>query len=184
VEKAALGITPLEQNQYSTRVGDSVYRVKLLDEKRVEVDGRTYSSSFVRTPEGSYSLLLDNTIFEIIVLESAQNGEDKSLQLKVGGSLLKVTIEDHRSLVRRSLLLAHPQLSTVQEIRAPMPGKVVRVEVKLGETVIAGSGLLVLEAMKMENEIRSTMGGIVEKVFVESGRAVEKGEMLLSIKTN
>ena len=184
MEKSAPGIIPLEQNQYRTRVGDSVYRVKLLDGDRVEVDGKSYSCSFVRTPEGSYSLLLNNSIFEIIVLESAQNGDDKSLQLKVGGSLLKVTIEDHRSLVRKSLLSAHPQLSTVQEIKAPMPGKVVRVEVKLGETVIAGSGLLVLEAMKMENEIKSITGGIVEKVFVEPGRAVEKGEILLSIKAN
>jgi pyruvate carboxylase subunit B len=184
VEKAAPGIIPLEQNQYRTRVGDSVHSVKLLDENTVEVDGKSYSSSIVRTPQGTYSLLLDNSIFEIVVLESALGGEDNSLQLRVGGRLLKVTIEDHRSLVRKGLLGAHPSPSAVQEIRAPMPGKVVRIEVRLGETVIAGRGLLVLEAMKMENEIRSTTGGIVEKIFIEPGRAVEKGEILLSLKAN
>ncbi len=154
----------------------------LLDETKIQVDERKYLFSLASTGQGSYSLLLDDLVFEILALDSTQNGEAKSLSVKVNEGLYKVTIEDHRSMVRNSLLRNRPNANTVQEIRAPMPGKVVRIEVNVGGPVKQGTGLLVLEAMKMENEIKSTATGSVERIFVDAGRAVEKGEILLSIK--
>jgi biotin carboxyl carrier protein len=182
LEKKSPGIISLAPNQYRASINNSVYTVTLLGDTKIQVDKRTYAFDLVRSSQKSFSLLLDDSVFEILSFNSIQNGEDKSFQMRVNGGLYNVIIEDHRSLVRKNLLCAQPQLTSVQEIKAPMPGKVVRIEVKEREAVKQGMGLLVLEAMKMENEIKSTVAGSVEKIFVDAGTIVEKGEVLLSIK--
>lgn len=184
MEDIAAGIISLGANDYLARVGSTVRRIRVLGEREIKVDDRTYSFSLARTQLGSFSLLLDDSAFEIFLLDSTGNGDDKSLQMMVKGISYNVTIEDHRSLLRKKVSRDFTLTSGLQEIRAPMPGKVVRVEVKPGDTVSKGTGLLVLEAMKMENELKSTSEGSVENVLVEAGKAVEKGEVLLSIKSS
>jgi biotin carboxyl carrier protein len=182
LEKKSSGVISLAPNQYRTSTSDSVHTVTLLDDTKVQVDKQTYAFDLVRSSQKSFSLLLNDSVFEIFSFNSIQDAEDKSFQMRINGCLYKVIIEDHRSLVRKSLIRAQPHLSSVLEIKAPMPGKVIRIETKVDECVKPGTGLLVLEAMKMENEIRSTVVGSVKEIFVDAGSIVEKGEVLLSIR--
>jgi biotin carboxyl carrier protein len=171
----------LKANEFQVNVGGAVHIVELLNEETVQVDGRSYSFDMVQAAQQSYSMLLNETAFEIYMLGFTRESEDKCLQLGIEGNYYDVVVEDQRSLLRKRMLLTRPHSTGVQEVRAPMPGKVVRIEVKTGDTVKSGVGLLVLEAMKMENEIKSSLAAIVEAVHVIPGKAVEKGELLFTL---
>jgi acetyl/propionyl-CoA carboxylase alpha subunit len=163
-------------------VSGAVHIVEPLGEGMIQVDDLVYSYNIVQSPNGGISMLLNDGVFEIFILGFAQDIEDKSIQLSIKGLSYDVIIEDHRSMMRKQILLARPHSSGVREIKAPMPGRVIRIEVKPGDNVEPGRGLVVLEAMKMENEIKSTVIGLVEKIHVGTGKAVEKGEILVSIR--
>ena len=182
MEKSAPGVISLKANQFEARIGNSVASVNLLDNTKIEVDGQKYSYDFVSSADGSLSLIVDNSVFEVNVIESTGVDADNSLHLDVNGVSYEIIVEDRRTMLRKGLQPNHTFPSKVQDVRAPMPGKVVRLEVKSGDMVKQGTGLLVLEAMKMENEINSTVSGRVGEILTATGRPVEKGEILLSIR--
>jgi len=183
MEKDASGHTPLAANQFRVSIdGGPEHTVTLVSHTNVIVGDRSFSMEIERTPQGSYSLLLDDVVYEIRRVQAVENSEDISLQLNINGRDHRAVVADHRTIVRNNLVRTVPNSTTRQEIKAPMPGKVLRIEVEEGESVQAGKGLLVLEAMKMENEIKSSVSCKIERVFVSPGKAVEKSEVLLSIK--
>ena len=169
-------------NRYTATIGESRHSVTLLNAGSVQIDQQKYSFDLVRTGVQSHSLLLDGSVFEVFTLETVEDGGDKSFQFSINGHRYKVTIEDHKSAVRKTLMQTPSLTKGTEHVKAPMPGKVVRLEVSAGESVVPGKGLLVLEAMKMENEIKSTTSGQIEQLHVEIGKAVEKGEILVSIR--
>jgi biotin carboxyl carrier protein len=156
--------------------------VRLLDPRRIEVDGKTYSYDRGKIENGTFRIILGNSVFKISMLESVKGDSDNLIKISVNGVQYEVKIEDRRALIRKKLLPVRGPYSGLQEIRAPMPGKVTRLEVQNGDNVSPGMGLLVLEAMKMENEIKSHLSGVVERLTATVGQPVEKGEILLSIR--
>lgn len=138
----------------------------------------------VFSDKGTVSLIVDGSVYEVLISTKNQETKDKSFSVTVNGCVYEIKVEDQKSLIRRSLSRARGHSATVLVIKAPMPGKVVRVEVEQGASIKTGTGLIVLEAMKMENEIKSATEGVVERIHVGAGEAVEKGEVLVSIKPN
>jgi pyruvate carboxylase subunit B len=116
-------------------------------------------------------------------IESVPGSQRRHLRIggivRIGGRLLRLTVEDERTHLIRELAPAHGQ-GAVDEVRAPMAGLILRVEVAEGQHVEAGAGLVVVEAMKMENELRAEAGGIVERIAVEEGQAVNPGDLLIT----
>jgi pyruvate carboxylase subunit B len=112
-----------------------------------------------------------------VALAAQRAGDDWIV--RIGGRLLRLTVEDERTHLIRELAPAHGQ-GAVDEVRAPMAGLILRVEVAEGQHVEAGAGLVVVEAMKMENELRAEAGGIVERIAVEEGQAVNPGDLLIT----
>ncbi len=182
MEKIARGNAPLGFGQFDVSVGDRSYRLAVLDDRHIEIDGQVCDYSIRQTGPGTYSLILDASGFEIAAVAGNGRSDAAQTELLVNGVSVALTVDDRRSQLRKGMLQGSSRSSGTQIIRAPMPGKVVRVEVKPGDHVGPGTGLIILEAMKMENEIKSTGTGIVERVQVEQGKAVEKDELLISIR--
>jgi biotin carboxyl carrier protein len=168
-------------DQFEAKIGATSHKVTLLDDTRLVVDGQDYSYDCHSNVQGSLSLVLGGSVFNIDFVKMTGENQDNSIHLSINSSPYEVIVDDHRSLVRKRLQSTRPYFSKLQEVRAPMPGKVVRFEVKDGDLVTPGRGLLVLEAMKMENEIKSTVSGRVGAILAVTGQPVEKGEILLSI---
>ena len=177
---------PLLDGEFSADVQGKLYRVTLLSSSSALVGAVEHNFDLTQTGEKSFSLILNSKTFTINVDTSPQdygsNGVNAGgLTLSVNDKILRIVVDDRRSLLRKSLFRTNGQSEKSQTIRAPMPGLVVRLEVEEQDQFETGNGLVILEAMKMENEIRATAPGSVEKIFVRPGAVVEKGEPLLSI---
>jgi biotin carboxyl carrier protein len=102
-----------------------------------------------------------------------------------GKSAYAVTSRGRRVVARvenaANLFRHREQVSSTDDLVAPMPGMVVRVLVSEGNEVKRGQILAVLESMKMQMEMRSPRDGCVLKVAVQPGSAVEKGSLLLKL---
>lgn len=185
METIAPGHIPLNSNLSVVGVGGNTHTARLLYERtEVQVDDHIYSYSLARTSERSFSLLLNDSSFQIYLTGIIEDNGIKSLHLSINGNPIVVTVEDHRSQIWKNLANSQPAAAQTFEVKAPMPGRVIRVEVNEGDKVISGAGIFVLEAMKMENEIKSPTTGLIESVRVKAGQSVEKGEILLSVKVN
>ena len=160
-------------------VGTHEYRIALQGEGSAVIDAHEHHYDFSSIGLGSYSLILDH-VSSTVFVESIDREEGK-LRLRVNGRLYCFTVDDRRSILRKSLLQNKQHHRESQVVRAPMPGLVVRVEVEVGAQVETGQGLVVLEAMKMENEIKAVQRGKVESIHITAGKIVEKGEKLLTI---
>jgi len=171
-------LSPVMDEQLVT-VGSSEYRVALHSEGSALINGHERQYDFTNITLESYSLILDH-VSSTVFVESIDL-EERQLRLRVNGRLYCLTVDDHRSLLRKSLLQNKQHRRESQVVRAPMPGLVVKVEVEIGAQVETGQGLVVLEAMKMENEIKSIQRGKVESIHISAGKIVEKGEKLLTI---
>jgi pyruvate carboxylase subunit B len=174
-------------SDYVVTVGERHFRVKVVGEHLVEIDGQRRQVDFVRLAEDHYSLLLDNAVFDLV---SNPVSEDKKNSLR--GARVRVsmnmrdyivTVDDRRSLLLKSLRREEASESNSLVVMSPMPGMVVKVEVHEGDEVEKGDGLVILEAMKMENELKAPVRGRVISVHVRGGAAVEKGEQLVTIQT-
>ncbi len=160
-------------------VGSREYRIALQSEGNALINGHEQHYDFTRISPESYSLIVDH-VSSTVFVESVDLEEGK-LRLRVNGRLYCLTVDDRRSLLRKSLLQNKQHHRESQVVRAPMPGLVVKVEVEVGAQVETGQGLVVLEAMKMENEIKAVQRGKVESIHISAGKIVEKGEKLLTI---
>ena len=179
MEKAENGNVSLLANEYIVTVGDTEYKILLIDDRSLSINGVRHAVDLSATNENAYSLIMENRSFTIFV-EGGFNTSNEG-RISVNGHSFDLTVEDKRSLSRKALLRNQQRSHSSEIIRAPMPGLVVRVEVNVGFQVHKGQGLVVLEAMKMENEIKAVDGGRVGTIHVKPGRIVDKGEPLVSI---
>ena len=124
--------------------------------------------------EGSYSLLLDGSSFDVTVQRSPTH-----YSVIVNGVPFELALRDPRQL--RHQAGAGEDLDGPASVTAPMPGKLVRLIVAEGDSVKEGQGVAVVEAMKMQNELKAPKCGTVEKLCVVEGQAVNAGEVLLTI---
>jgi biotin carboxyl carrier protein len=125
--------------------------------------------------EGSYSLLIDGSSFDVTVHRVLSH-----YQVTVNGTTFEVALRDPKQL--RHQAGAGEKSAGPASVTAPMPGKLVRLLVTEGDSVKEGQGVVVVEAMKMQNELKAPKYGTVQRVCVVEGQAVNAGEVLLTIQ--
>ncbi|MBY5947458.1 sodium-extruding oxaloacetate decarboxylase subunit alpha [Photobacterium rosenbergii] len=74
-----------------------------------------------------------------------------------------------------------PQVSTAEELPAPLAGNIFKINVQPGQQVSEGDVLVILEAMKMETEVRAARSGTVQDLHVKEGDSVAVGSPILSL---
>jgi len=166
--------------EYVVTVGEVRRIVSITDGNGVFIDNRELSGvEFTSVTTGACALRLNGTVYNVVLVRSSENnGGQKELELAVNGVVLRVRIDDKRSLLLQSIGRSVQGDVGSFTVRAPMPGLVAKVEVSQGDNVKAGDGIAILEAMKMENEIRCPLAGIVSEVRVQPGQSVERNDVL------
>jgi biotin carboxyl carrier protein len=140
----------------------------------LRLPNRSLEVDAVILAEGSYSLLLDGSSFDVTVQRSLTH-----YSVSVNGVPLEVALRDPRQLGHRTG--PGEDSAGPASVAAPMPGKLVTLLVAEGDSVKEGQGVAVVEAMKMQNELKAPKSGTVEKLCVLEGQAVNAGECLLTI---
>lgn len=174
-------------SDYIVTIGKRQLRVKIVNSHLVEVDGHRWDVDFVPLSEARYSLLMNNAVVEVVsspLVEEGRNGFARNtMRIMINKKEFTAIVDDHRSLLLKSLRQEEGSTSGSLVVTSPMPGRVVKIEVQEGEEVQEGRGLVVLEAMKMENELKAPVRGRVMSIHVRGGTSVEKGEKLLTIES-
>ena len=137
------------------------------------VNDESVNAELVHVSGKTYSLLLDDKSYEVVLAEG---------EVYIDGQLVPVTVKDSRTrLIERYGTATESQAGATTTVTAPLPGLVLKVGVKAGDVVEPGQSLLVLEAMKMENELRSPCSSRVTRVHVAVGDAVAKQSLLMEL---
>jgi biotin carboxyl carrier protein len=137
----------------------------------VRVDGVPVQAEAREIQPGRWSLLLDGSQFDAIVLK-----DRGAVEVHLGLARYRAEVQDAR---RPDVPAATSGLSRPIELTSLMPGKVIRILVGEGQRVSPEEGIVVVEAMKMENELRLGHAAVVEKVLVRPGQLVESGAALV-----
>jgi biotin carboxyl carrier protein len=188
MEKEANKWVTLNRGEYLVNINDDIFKVCVGDGKNITVNGVSYTIDFQKLKDDVYAINYSDFCYEIKVSEfhesksvTASSKLSSKFQVNVNDSLIRVIVDDQRSLVAQSWLLRKPHIPKSITLRAPMPGLISKVLVQQGMTVQRGGVLLILEAMKMENEIRTLQKCKIESVFVQPGLTVERNDELLKI---
>jgi biotin carboxyl carrier protein len=145
---------------------------------KVAVDNKIYELDIVKVEEGVYSILLNNTSYNI---ELFQNGNSKKYTVNTYLNSYSVEIIDAETKYLRSRekgLFGQ----TGNKIYSPMPGKVVRILVKAGDKVTEGETIIVVSAMKMESEFKAKKDGVVKEILTSEGATVNGNQPLVIIE--
>lgn len=122
------------------------------------------------------------------------SAEGKNIELEVNGTKYSVELEQEieekktPKLIRQEVAPMSKEkkipktLSSVVQIKTPLPGVVLKVLAKEGMTVKEGDILVVIEAMKMENKIMAEKAGVVKSVKVHDGDSVLENDVLVEIE--
>jgi biotin carboxyl carrier protein len=140
----------------------------------LQLPHRSLGADAVILAEGSYSLLLDGSSFDVTVQRSLTD-----YSVTVNGVPFEVALRDPRRLGHRTG--GGDDSAGSASVSAPMPGKLVTLLVAEGDSIEEGEGVAVVEAMKMQNELKAPKSGTVGKLCVVEGQAVNAGECLLTI---
>jgi biotin carboxyl carrier protein len=179
------GFLSLKVQEYFVTWNEKKYAVVQTGPATYSVNGVEHIVDFAGS-ENMFSAIIDNDVFSVEELRYGSAGNENSpdiICLSVDGIEHRVTVDDERSLLRKSMNRHDDPGQSEINICSPMPGLVVKMEVNVGDSVSREQGLVVLEAMKMENELRAPQKGTIASVYVERGDTVEKGEKLLTLRT-
>jgi biotin carboxyl carrier protein len=163
--------------KYVTTIGDRTYRVEVLDDHHIILDGKPYEVDF--TAIGSqpvFSLLINGRSLEAHAVPM-QDG----WQVLLHGKMFEARIEDEQAIRARAMAQTHTDAPGEFHLRAPMPGLIVGVPVSHGESVSKGTTLVILESMKMQNELRCQKDGVVQEIRVQPGQTVEQNQVLVVV---
>jgi len=150
------------------------------DRMTVKVDGRSVELGLVRVKQGSYSIILNNKVHNVVVVPI--KGTKKFLVNNfIETQEVEVIDSESRYLSNRCKGAGADGEGTIM---APTPGKVVKVLVSKGQPVLAGQTVVIISAMKMESEFKALKAGIVVDVKVAEGQTVEGRQTLVVIDFN
>ena len=141
---------------------------------------KDYSTDIIKLSENSYHLLLNNTSFEVELVEVDYNG--KSFVFSIEGELMQVRLEDGFDAMVKKMGLSAQVGQKMNEIKAPMPGLILDVHVQVGDSVSESDDLLTIEAMKMENKLTAASDVVVKEIHVSKGDKVDKNQVLISFE--
>jgi len=162
---------------YITTIGEREYKVEIVDEQHIIIDGVQYEVDFdTVSDQPVYSLLLDGQSFESYVYPN-----DEGLQVVLHGNLYQAIVEDEREKRLRAASGGRVAEREEFHLKAPMPGLVISVPVNEGQQIDRGDVLIILESMKMQNELKSPRAGTVSRLRVKKGDSVEQRQTLLSV---
>jgi biotin carboxyl carrier protein len=163
--------------KYATTIGERTYRVEVLDDHHILLDGEPYEVDFTAIGnQPVYSLLINGRSLEAHAVPL-----EDGWQVLLHGKMFEARVEDEQAIRVRGL--AHPAADAAGEfqLRAPMPGLAVGIPVAVGESVSKGTPLVILESMKMQNELRSPVDGAVQEIRIRPGQTVEQNQVLVVI---
>jgi biotin carboxyl carrier protein len=169
---------------YEVKLKDRTAKVELLSRNgsqlAVSVDGKEYHLDFVKVKEGSYSIIHNNVVNNIVLLPI--DGVKKYLV-----NNFKITCETEVIDAETRYLLSRRKGSGDDgegTILAPIPGKVVKVLAEKGQPVTAGQTVVIISAMKMESEFKAAKDGVVADVKVTEGQTVDARQPMVIIEYN
>lgn len=164
--------------KYIATIDNKEFIVELLEDKRVAINGDTYTVDFESVSgQPVYSLIVDGKSHEAYVQES-----DDDWQVLLRGRLYAVKVEDEREKRLRAAAGGGVAETGEFHLKAPMPGLVVTTLVEEGQEVKKGQVLLILESMKMQNELKAPRDGVISRIKVKAGESVEQKQALLSVQ--
>lgn len=152
------------------------YQIEQKDGKML-LDGAPFDWDLSPLAPGKYHVIRENQSYSLEVVEA--DFKAKSLQIKVNGKLVEVSLQDHMDLLLEKLGIDANAGSAISDLKAPMPGLVLDVFVKPGDVVAKGDRLVVLEAMKMENILKAEGEGEVKDILITKGDSVEKNQVMI-----
>jgi biotin carboxyl carrier protein len=164
--------------EYKVYIEEQEFQVDADFQNEVAIDGKKHKIDLVKLNGGQYSVIFDNDVYEINVVQQT----DSIFTISAYNEMHELVIEDERARLLKKFTKKEGADKKELIVKAPMPGLVLKVEVEVGQAISAGTGLVILEAMKMENEIKSTRNGIVKEIKVGEKMAVEKGEVLMILE--
>jgi biotin carboxyl carrier protein len=163
--------------KYATTIGDRTYRVEILDDHHILLDGEPYEVDFTAIGnQPVYSLLINGRSLEAHAVPL-----EEGWQILLHGTMFEAHVDDEQAIRVRAL--AHSAVETDGEflLRAPMPGLAVSIPVTVGQSVSKGTALVILESMKMQNDLRSQKDGVVQEIRIQPGQAVEQNQVLVIV---
>ncbi|MBN1440658.1 MAG: hypothetical protein JW929_14715 [Anaerolineales bacterium] len=161
--------------KYATTIGERTYRVEVLDDHRILLDGKPYEVDFTAIGnQPVYSLLINGRSLEA---HAVPRGD--GWQILLHGKMFEARVEDEQAIRMRALTRPAAESGGEFALRAPMPGLVVGIPAAEGQPIAKGEALVILESMKMQNELRSPKDGTVLEIRVQPGQAVEQNQVLL-----
>ena len=166
-------------NDFVVSINGNSWSVKIINEKELVLNEKTYDYELITGSENSYFLKLNNQVFDLT--SEKLNGD--TYKVLINGNYFDVTVrtalqEKAAKLLENSALSQNHQM----DVKAPMPGLILKVRKKNEEKVEKGESVIILEAMKMENDLKAPATGVIKDILVTEGSAVEKGTILFSIK--
>jgi biotin carboxyl carrier protein len=163
--------------KYATTIGGRTYRVEVVDDHHIILDGEPYEVDFTAIGnQPVYSLLINGRS-----LEAHAAPLEDGWQILLHGKMFEARVEDEQAIRVRGLAHAAADNPGEYPLRAPMPGLAVGIPVAVGDAVSKGTTLVILESMKMQNELRSPKDGVVQEIRIQPGQTVEQNQVLVII---
>ncbi len=167
---------------YEVKVNNRTAQVDLLQWEgayvHIKVDGKEYKLDFEKVGKGIFSLIHNNTSYNIELIP----GENvKKYTINTHKNTFEAEVIDAEAKYRASRLKGSEE-DAENTITAPIPGKIVRIPVETGQKVTAGQTIVVFSAMKMESEFKAKKDGVVKEVNVKEGQNVEAKKVLVVVE--
>ncbi len=166
---------------YEIKVNDRIAQVELLSRNgnliQVMLDNKLYELDIVEVERGVYSIIHQNTSFNVELVE-AKNAKSYTVNTLYESFDVQIIDAEAKYLMSRKKDDGEDE----KVIASPMPGKVVKVLVKEGDEVKAGETVVVVSAMKMESEYKVKQDRVIKKVLVKEGDTVAGDQPMVIIE--
>ena len=159
------------------QIGQEPENEVILDKGDVFFQGKKIELDIWTKGKQGFHVLKNGKSYQVEV----RNGENQNLEIGINGKFFPIRIKDSLQILLDNLGMSETKVSTIQQIKAPMPGMILKVMVDNGASVKAGEPLLILEAMKMENIIKASSAGFIQDILIKPGQKVEKGQSLVTL---
>ncbi|HZK06809.1 MAG TPA: acetyl-CoA carboxylase biotin carboxyl carrier protein subunit [Bacteroidales bacterium] len=143
----------------------------------IEVDDKMYHLDALMVEQGVYSVLHDNTSYNVELIEK---NDHRHFNVNTLYHSYDVEIIDAETKYKRNR--SKEELDDIRNISSPMPGKIVKIPVKVGDHVKAGDTVVIVSAMKMESEYKVQKDRVVSRINVKEGDIVESNQVLIVVE--
>lgn len=130
----------------TVRVGGRPYKVKLKDDNKVVVDGRTYSAAIIGSPvAGRAAIAKRVATTHSAPTKGAGAAEPGSVSAPMPGKVRSILVSEGQQIAAGTVVAILEAMKMENEIRSPLGGKVMRIAASAGQAVSKGDTLVVVE---------------------------------------